>query len=120
MQSSEEYVQYPGYIEFQDEDGIEQSFCCGILSFDGVGETCTYNHVITGGQHVVTVFSLVTRQLIYVKHDQVTCIYCQHQMTKLFAQKGLVEITAEVIKHPGKVCYQNSKHGPAMLKGVLL
>ena len=62
-------------------------------------------------QQVVKVLSLVIEP-IYIKHNQVTCIHCQHQMTKLCSQKDLTEITVEDMKHPGKLCHGNSKHGP--------
>ena len=51
-----------------------------------------------------------------VWHDQLSCVYCQRTMTQLIheGKKRPDEITEDELKHPGKPCYRNTKHGPAV------
>ncbi|KAL7545351.1 hypothetical protein ACHAWF_015517 [Thalassiosira exigua] len=102
-------------IKFVDSDGVQHTICSRPVASDGAGETRAYNHRITGRQHVTVLYSVETGKPLMVWHDQVSCVHCQRKLTELIdGGKKHDEITEEDFSHPGKPCYRNTKHGPAV------
>ena len=70
-----------------------------------------------GKQHciVIVIFSGLTGKPLAMKHDQLSCIHCNHVTMKLIlgGKKGK-DITVEDLLHPGKQCYINTKYSPAV------
>ena len=66
---------YPGDIVWT-KDGKEYCVARGAIASDGAGETRAYNHHITGSQHCLVIFSLVTNKPIYLHNDQISCKRC--------------------------------------------
>ena len=110
---------YGGDHVFTDSDGNKHSFCVGPVAGDGNGEKRAYGHIniITGDQHATVIVSLVTGHPLYVWHDQISCIHCQRQLTKILndpsVAKRAQDLNFEDLSHPGKPCQRNSAHGPA-------
>lgn len=109
---------YAGDIVFTDENGKEHHVARGAVAADGGGETRAYNHHITGSQHCLIVFSLVTNKPIFVKNHQISCKRCSLAFTKS-VEKAMAEgkpyhdPTTFSTKHDGK-CYKNTNLGPAV------
>ena len=102
-------------VKHKDAEGNEHNICSGGVAYDGAGETRAYNHRITGSQHVTVLYSVDTGKPLMVWHDQLSCGHCSRIITQLVVQqrKRPDEITEEDLKHEGKPCYRNTKHGPA-------
>lgn len=70
-----------------DSDGKEHSIARGAVASDGGGETRAYGHHITGSQHCLILFSLVTNKPTYVQNDQISCKQCSLAFTRSIKSK---------------------------------
>ena len=87
----------------------------GTIAINGAGNTRAYNHLIRGNQHCQIVYSLDIMKSIMVIGDQISCINCSRQLTKLMSSQNVKmnEVQYVNLEHPG-VCYKNSKLSPAV------
>jgi hypothetical protein len=79
--------QYSGDLVYMDSDGKGHSIARGAVASDGGGETRAYGHHITGSQHCLILFSLVTNEPIYVQNDQISCKQCSLAFTRSIKSK---------------------------------
>jgi hypothetical protein len=74
-----------------------------------------HNHRITGDQHALNMFSLLTDKCIYVGPDQISCKKCSTKITEYLKETGKSAIHVQPgevdLAHEG-VCHRNSTHGP--------
>ena len=61
------------------------------------------------------IFSCTTGKPLALKHDQISCVHCTRALTRILnSGKRANKITESDLCHPGKPCYCNTKHGPAV------
>jgi hypothetical protein len=110
-------LNYVGDIKWTDGNGKEHSVARGAVTTDGAGEMRAYSHHITGSQHCLVIFSLVTNKPIYVHNDQISCKRCSLAFTRSMEKakamgKPIHDPSLFSTKHSGK-CYKNKNHNPA-------
>ncbi len=67
---------YKGDIVWHDNNGVSHSVARGPIGGDGSGDKRAYRHKISGNQHCIALFSLVTADCLYLGHDQISCYKC--------------------------------------------
>jgi hypothetical protein len=107
-----EQANYKGDLTWVDKNGKLHSFARGPVCIDGAGDVRAYGHKITGSQHCFVIISLLTFEVVYLAHHQLSCQKCSMQMTRLMKERGRADISEAEITHPG-VCYRNTTHTPA-------
>jgi hypothetical protein len=96
---------------FTDENVKKHSFAQGPVAVDVVRDVRAYRHKITGS-HCLVVFSLLTGDVLYVKHHQISCGKCSRVLSKLIEERGSVDFPPCEVTHKGK-CFHNTNHTPA-------
>jgi hypothetical protein len=97
------------------KNGNEYSIAAGGIASDGAGSVQAYNHLISGSQHALIVFSLQTGKPLRVKIDQISCFWCQRKFTKVLqtsGKKACEDLNDIGLSHDGR-CFRNSKYSPA-------
>ena len=87
-----------------------------MISGDGGGEKRAYNHLITGTQHCLNIYSLVTKKILTVVNHQISCKSCALKLTAYLKETGKNPfhiLPGEVdLSHDG-VCHRNTSYSPA-------
>ena len=113
-----EQTNYRGDVEITKNRKVH-SISTGAIAIDGAGNTRAYNHLIGGNQHCTVVFSLETMKPLLVISDQISCIKCSRELTRMMLEQKtkMCDVQYCHISHGG-VCHKNTTASPAVAEEI--